>query len=262
MPRNSTGVYSLPSVSFAEPGTTIRADQQNVPHNDIADALTFSLPRNGRIPMMDQLPMGGYKITGLAQGTDPSDAARIDQVLPYSGYLASVSGLSLTANQITYSTGAGSAAATSLTPFGRSVIASADAQALRTDLALGVLATKDEVTIADIETTNAASATTFLRGDGSWQSVASIGVGQTWQNVGGSRVSNTSYQNTTGKPIMVSIRLSNSESAFAQVSPDNASWVNVGFGGGAEAQSVSFIVPALHYYRATGVFGNNWAELR
>lgn len=252
----------MPSVSFVQPGTEIRADQQNTPHNDMAEALTFSLPRNGRVPMMDQLPMGGYKITGLAAGTDPSDAARIDQVLPYSGYLASVSELTLTANQITYSTGAGSAAATALTALGRSMIAAADPASARGELDLGELSTKDKVAMSDLDTDNEASATTFLRGDGSWQSVASIGVGQTWQNVSASRTANTAYQNTVGKPIMVSLRLSNSEAAFAQVSADGASWVNVGFGGGTEAQSVSFIVPAGHFYRATGLRGNNWAELR
>lgn len=32
-----------------------------------------------------------------------------------------------------------------------------------------------------------------------------LGVGQTWQGVGGSRVAGTTYTNTTGKPIVVSV---------------------------------------------------------
>lgn len=39
--------------------------------------------------------------------------------------------------------------------------------------------------------------------DSSVQSAAGIGYGQTWQNVTGSRVSGTTYTNSTGKPIMV-----------------------------------------------------------
>lgn len=35
-----------------------------------------------------------------------------------------------------------------------------------------------------------------------------IGVGQTWQNVTGSRVLGTTYTNSTGKPIMVSVSYS------------------------------------------------------
>lgn len=35
--------------------------------------------------------------------------------------------------------------------------------------------------------------------------IVPIGVGQTWQNVAGSRAKRTTYQNTTGKPIVVAV---------------------------------------------------------
>lgn len=44
-------MYSLPPVYFAEAGTTIEPPQHNDPLQDIAAALTGSLPRNGAAPM-------------------------------------------------------------------------------------------------------------------------------------------------------------------------------------------------------------------
>jgi hypothetical protein len=42
--------------------------------------------------------------------------------------------------------------------------------------------------------------------NGSTQDVGSVGTGsQTWQNVAASRAVNTTYTNTTGKPIMVNV---------------------------------------------------------
>lgn len=81
MPRNASGNFSLPPVYRATPGTTIRSDQHNTPMEDIAQALTDSLPRNGSAPMTGNLPMGGRRITGLGLGTASNDAVRRDQVV-------------------------------------------------------------------------------------------------------------------------------------------------------------------------------------
>lgn len=89
----------------------------------------------------------------------------------------------------------------------------------------------------------------------------SVGVGQTWQNVTGSRSSGVSYQNTTGSPIMVSITASAvSESNNAQVSTDNSTWVTVGGSSNAAAINNSFVVPNDHYYRVQNF--SRWTELR
>lgn len=37
-------------------------------------------------------------------------------------------------------------------------------------------------------------------------SASGLGIGQTWQSVGGSRSANTTYTNTTGKPILVVVK--------------------------------------------------------
>lgn len=94
---------------------------------------------------------------------------------------------------------------------------------------------------------------------------AGLGQGQTWQALTASRATNTSYQNTTGKPIMVNVAYGTSSTAYLQVSTNNSSWVTVSntfTSGNHPAQSV--IVPNTHYYRlsGTGVGILNWAELR
>ena len=79
MPR-SGGVYTLPPGYFAVDGTTIEVSQHNPPFEDVAQALTDSLPRDGSAPMTGNLAMGSNKITGLAAATNPADAVRFDQL--------------------------------------------------------------------------------------------------------------------------------------------------------------------------------------
>lgn len=79
MPTTS-GNYSLPPSYLATDGQTIRTEQHNPPLEDIAQALTERLTRDGSAPMTAGLPMGGHKITNLAEGTDPNDAVRKAQV--------------------------------------------------------------------------------------------------------------------------------------------------------------------------------------
>ena len=107
-----------------------------------------------------------------------------------------------------------------------------------------------------------------LTSDGTtWASSASgaIGVGQTWQDVTGSRTFGTSYQNTTTKPIYIAISTSTSNSGrFFQVSTDNATWINIhqiSFSG--YMANASIIIPAGMYYRINSSLAIDiWAELR
>lgn len=80
MPR-SNGVYSLPPGYLATTGQTILASQHNPPLEDIATALTGSLPRDGSAPMQANLPMGGFKATGASNGTANDDLATYGQLL-------------------------------------------------------------------------------------------------------------------------------------------------------------------------------------
>jgi hypothetical protein len=95
-----------------------------------------------------------------------------------------------------------------------------------------------------------------VTGIGSATVPAGIGDGQTWQAV--SRSTNTSYQNTTGKPIMFVIAgVNNSYNPYeivAQVSTDNSSWVSASQTYGRNwGGPIAVIVPNGHYYRQTGL---------
>lgn len=88
-----------------------------------------------------------------------------------------------------------------------------------------------------------------------------IGVGQTWQDVSGSRAHSTSYQNTTGRPISVSLTVDGSSRSI-QVSVNNFTWITVAQSSSSKV-SMSFIVPINWYYRINGsITIDVWAELR
>lgn len=146
-----------------------------------------------------------------------------------------------------------------------------NAATARTNLGLGILATKSPTNykLSDALWTGGTSTTqgmpTPAQVAAAVQALAppGVGEGQTWQDVKSSRVSNTSYQNTTGKPIFVSIIGTNNGHSDAQVSADNVTWVNVGSVAGAGYDAASFIVPNGHYYRTSGNANmGSWAELR
>lgn len=90
--------------------------------------------------------------------------------------------------------------------------------------------------------------------------MASLGYGQTWQNVTGSRSGGgTTYYNTTGKPILVFI--SGNSTAFSSFSVSGVSFPfttntsSVGAG--------TFLVPAGASYSVTNITTiTNWNELR
>lgn len=92
-----------------------------------------------------------------------------------------------------------------------------------------------------------------------------FGVGQTWQNMTGSRAYNTTYQNTSGKPIEISLWPSNATSGTVEVSPDNSTWESVAsyFGSGQDVRQVQVTIPKGAYYRLTGSGAiPGWREMR
>lgn len=110
-------------------------------------------------------------------------------------------------------------------------------------------------------------------------SVTPLGVGQTWQNVISSRAQTTEYQNTTSKPIMVSISFVCPFTSRGQLQVSTTSgsgFVVVSDSDGGDYYSASAytehyativtIVPVNHYYKFVAPDSNvtlkNWAELR
>lgn len=82
-----------------------------------------------------------------------------------------------------------------------------------------------------------------------------IGVGQTWQDVTASRSSGTSYQNTTGKPIMVNITGGNSLRVLTSTNGSSWSYAT------AADYTHSLIIPTNSYYKTESSV-TFWAELR
>ena len=79
MPRNGSGSYSR-AVTPPVNGDVADADLFNDEMDDIATALTNSLARNGEAVPTANLPMGGFKHTGLAAGSANGDSVRYEQI--------------------------------------------------------------------------------------------------------------------------------------------------------------------------------------
>jgi hypothetical protein len=123
--------------------------------------------------------------------------------------------------------------------------------------------------------TIANSGVTSVNGSTGAVTVGSVGVGQTWQNVASSRAIGTTYTNSTGKPIMVSVSCSRSSSGASATirfnidgSPmaqrvtaesDGSQW-------NALTNGVDIIVPDGSTYSVTNAVGTStivyWYELR
>lgn len=96
-----------------------------------------------------------------------------------------------------------------------------------------------------------------------WQSssLSTIGVGQTWQNVISSRVKNTNYTNSTGKPIVVSVWFDDGD-YNASLIIDSVTILRSN-NGIDSAGNMTGIVPnnSVYQVQTTGTI-NGWAELR
>ena len=69
----SAGVYTLPTPALV-PGQTVASTENNTSRNDFATALNLTMLRNGTSVATANLPMGGYKLTGLGVATTSGDA--------------------------------------------------------------------------------------------------------------------------------------------------------------------------------------------
>lgn len=83
MPRNGSGVYSLPSSSWnpAVDGTIIDSTDWNTNvAADLEGALTQSISKDGQTAYVNNQPMGNNKLTGLAAGAVATDSVNLGQV--------------------------------------------------------------------------------------------------------------------------------------------------------------------------------------
>ena len=161
MPR-SGGIYTLPPGYFATDGTTIEVSQHNPPFEDVAQALTDSLPRDGSAPMTGNLAMGSNKITNLAAATNAGDAVRLDQLPTFTPTTATLTAGTnaqgqgpITTDQVTITTAAANPSGATLPTAvagDRVIIANRGANPVNiypaTGAAIGALATNAPVLLA------------------------------------------------------------------------------------------------------------------
>lgn len=88
----------------------------------------------------------------------------------------------------------------------------------------------------------------------------SLGHGQTWQNVSGSRATATTYYNTTGKPIMVVI--TGGLSSNLQPTVNGVALSTSASNSGSNRNAVTFIVPPGGSYSVDVPTIAGWVELR
>src|SRR5688500_4719939 len=82
MPFDGNGTYTPPTPEYpAVAGAVIYAASWNTVVEDIADALSGCITRDGQSPAQANIPMGGFRITGLAAGASNTDALAYGQVL-------------------------------------------------------------------------------------------------------------------------------------------------------------------------------------
>lgn len=88
-----------------------------------------------------------------------------------------------------------------------------------------------------------------------------LGVGQTWQEftIGVTRIHNTNYTNTTGKPIMVIIEATGTINRSVTI---DGKVINFLSAGSTATGAISFIVPNNSTYKSSGESPNKWFELR
>lgn len=82
MARNGAGQYEIPVGSWYPPisGTPATAADWQVMIEDLAAAMTQSIARDGQTTILQNLPMGGNKLTGLSAGTAAGDSLRYEQL--------------------------------------------------------------------------------------------------------------------------------------------------------------------------------------
>lgn len=74
MPYNGSGTFTLPAGNPVVTGTTISSTTTNATNTDIANGLSNAVTRNGQSPATANLPMGGFKLTGLGAGTTAGES--------------------------------------------------------------------------------------------------------------------------------------------------------------------------------------------
>lgn len=260
-----TGTYSLvkPEVGASEDtwGTKINTNLDSI--DDLLDGTTAIAPN------LSTLTIAGVAVTSTAAELNILDGVTstaaelnvldgitatvselniLDGVTATAAEINVLDGITATVTELNYTDGVTSNIQTQL-----------DAKAALASPALTGTPTAPTAVAATDTTQIATTAFVVLHADAS-----DIGRGQENTDVGGSRANNTSYQNTTGKPIFVSIIMSSTNnSTYLETSTDNSTWVRSGRSSTNAGITLYAVIPDTHYYRINGTNGFiDWTELR
>lgn len=87
MPYNGSGTYAAPASSFnpAVATTTINSTDWAALLADLTTALSTAICKDGQSVPTANLPMGGFKLTGLGAGTGAGNSVRYEQALLLNG---------------------------------------------------------------------------------------------------------------------------------------------------------------------------------
>lgn len=85
MSRNGAGTYTLVAGNPVVTGSVISSTWANNTLNDIATALTTSIAYDGQTTIVANLPMAGFKLTGLGAGNATGNSLRYEQLFSTAG---------------------------------------------------------------------------------------------------------------------------------------------------------------------------------
>jgi hypothetical protein len=111
MSYNGTGTFNINTAGQpVVTGTTITSTAFNLLTADLASGLTTALTKDGQTTPTANIPLGGFKVTGLGAGTVATDAAQYGQLQANATTIATVTGTdtltgSLTPALSAYATG-------------------------------------------------------------------------------------------------------------------------------------------------------------
>ena len=91
-PYNGSGTYTLTAGQPVVAGTDILDSTFNTLTADLATALSTCVTRDGQSPPTTNLPMGSFKLTGLAAGTAAGHSVRFEQLQTGVNKLITVAG--------------------------------------------------------------------------------------------------------------------------------------------------------------------------
>jgi len=92
MPFNGIGGFTLVAGNPVVTGTTISSTVHNNTNTDFANGFANCITRDGQSPATANVPMGGFKLTGLAAATTNGDAVRWEQAVLAADLASTVSG--------------------------------------------------------------------------------------------------------------------------------------------------------------------------